>query len=125
MKSTNKIEMVAMVSLKPKYTLSEKSCRLSIPVQLTEYVEPKEKDPFSIKFFPYNIVVWGKMAEHFGDDLAVGTWLKIEGKLVPNNWKDDDGKWHNMIEIKPTLIEIARAPASPSTPLPADDDLPF
>lgn len=47
----------------------------------------------------HRVVVWGKLAERMSKQLRKGQRVLINGRLVNNRWKDNDGKVHNLTEI--------------------------
>jgi len=79
----------------------------------------------------HRIVVWGKLAEIYGNYLGKGALVFIEGKLQTRTWDDKEGNKRSVTEILASgmkMLESRRSQGGDDSrdpePLP-DDDVPF
>lgn len=58
----------------------------------------------------HRIVVWGKLAEICGKNLAKGRQAYIEGKLQTRSWEDSNGQKKYTTEIVANTVQFLGAP---------------
>lgn len=84
-----------------------------------------------------DVVVWGKTAENCGQYLRKGSPVLVEGRLQLDQW-EKDGEKRSKLRVRADRVhflgqpggerqapQAQRAPTSPNTPPPPDEDVPF
>ena len=94
----NNVVMIGRLTKDPelKYTGTNNTalCSFSIAVD-----RPFTKKDDEVKADFFNVVVWGKTAEHCANYLKKGRQVALRGRLQNNNYTDKDGVKRYAVEI--------------------------
>lgn len=74
----------------------------------------------------HRVVVWGKMAEFYGNNLSKGRLVLVEGKLQTRKWQDQQGQDRYTTEINSFRIQIldSKGQRTEEAPMPDDRHMP-
>lgn len=101
----NNVVMIGRLTKDPelKYTGTNNTalCSFSIAVD-----RPFTKKDDEVKADFFNVVVWGKTAEHCANYLKKGRKVAIKGRFQNNNYTDKDGVKRYSLELIAEQVDI-------------------
>lgn len=77
------------------------------PIGVNYYYESKDGIPFQESSF-FNVKTFNKLAIKCAKECTKGRWIRVNGSLTQNRWKDKDGNPQSRIFIIANSIEFAR-----------------
>jgi len=97
--SLNKVILVGRLGQDPKLAYTQSGQPVATFSMATDESYNDREGQKVEKTEWHRIVVWGKMAEFYGNNLSKGRLVMVEGKLQTRKWQDQQGQDRYTTEI--------------------------
>jgi single-strand DNA-binding protein len=96
---TNSVQLIGRTGNEPELkTLAKDRSMLRFSLATNDFYFNAQGERVETTHW-HRIVAWGKLAERMSQQLKKGQMVAINGKLVTNKWKDNEGKMRSITEI--------------------------
>jgi single-strand DNA-binding protein len=121
--SLNKVILVGRLGQDPKLAYTQSGQPVATFSMATDESYNDREGQKVEKTEWHRIVVWGKMAEFYGNNLSKGRLVMVEGKLQTRKWQDQQGQDRYTTEIVSFRIQMLDSKGGQRTeeaPMPDD-----